>query len=265
MGSEEVSVVRALGKRAKAVVGGLWHGVPGEQGDPGEDDGEGWDEVGAEVLNSTGLIGTDVDEAVSPNAEEEQEVEEEEALEDSAHDPSSARHKPRSRRTRRNSSSSISSTSSDPPITNSAKHPPPSPQAPPHPYVTASKNQSAASLEAAKSRLLSTYTTPHPSSIHNPANTSTLSTLDPPRAPTAPPERRLESPSHSAQPSSTKDSTARDPNPPQPHGSHNSHVLFGTLDMILTIVGECYGQRDLLDARDALWEIHAGLAEEDEG
>lgn len=30
--------------------------------------------------------------------------------------------------------------------------------------------------------------------------------------------------------------------------------MKGTLDMILTIAGECYGQRDLLVARDRLWE-----------
>lgn len=32
-------------------------------------------------------------------------------------------------------------------------------------------------------------------------------------------------------------------------------ALSGTLDMMLTIIGECYGQRDLLVARDKLWTI----------
>lgn len=32
------------------------------------------------------------------------------------------------------------------------------------------------------------------------------------------------------------------------------HTAFATLDAILTIVGECYGQRDLLEARRWLWE-----------
>lgn len=39
----------------------------------------------------------------------------------------------------------------------------------------------------------------------------------------------------------------------QDKGDATSHVAFATLDAILTIVGECFGQRDLLASRDRLW------------
>jgi len=41
--------------------------------------------------------------------------------------------------------------------------------------------------------------------------------------------------------------------------SSRRHTAFATLDAILTIVGECYGQRDLLGARSWLWESDMAL------
>jgi len=43
--------------------------------------------------------------------------------------------------------------------------------------------------------------------------------------------------------------------PPEPSYKSPHSKAFATLDAILTIVGECYGQRDLLGARDWLWEV----------
>lgn len=37
-------------------------------------------------------------------------------------------------------------------------------------------------------------------------------------------------------------------------GCPGEESLMATLDMVLTVVGECYGQRDLLVARDRLWQ-----------
>jgi len=41
------------------------------------------------------------------------------------------------------------------------------------------------------------------------------------------------------------------------------HAAFATLDAIITIVGQCYGQRDLLEARNLLWEMKAADGELD--
>jgi len=41
------------------------------------------------------------------------------------------------------------------------------------------------------------------------------------------------------------------------------HAAFATLNAIITIVGHCYGQRDLLEARNLLWEMKVADGEQD--